>query len=104
MKRESIESLEVYCGLQEKHTDPSTMTMPVYVSTNVQLAKKRAIVDDKGSHESGYVHKMTVNDATVCKVNDELMILFTGEITIEEVLGVAVFEDRVVRVERTVIQ
>lgn len=103
MKRESIENLEVYCGLQEKHTDSSTMNLPVYVSTNNHLAQKRAIVDDKGTHETGYVHKLSVKNATIVRMNEEVMILFTGEISIEEVVSVAVFEDSIVRIERTVL-
>lgn len=103
MKRESIENLEVYCGLQEMHTDASNLKLPVYVSTKANLAQKRAIVDDKGAHEYGYVHKISVNKATVGRMNEEVFILYSGEISIEEIVKVEVFGDTIVRVERTVL-
>ena len=103
MKRERIENLVAYCGLQDKHTEVETIKMPVYIATTMSLGQKRALSDQNGTHEKGYVHKITIEKALVTKINDEMMILYSGEITINEIIHVGMFEDSITRLDRTIL-
>lgn len=90
MKEVIIEAdvLEGFCGLKEHTLEPSDITLPVFVTDEVQDAQGRALdIKNLGTTE-GWVYKIRVTNAKYRQITNRLSILLEGNITIEEVIHV----------------